>query len=95
MDNPERGIVGGCLTKDEASQITLLAESLTSFPDGFLHLSLEAETSLNPASNTIFALESIFTSNVARLIAVAEHAPLRKALATWFLRLIQNQKVSH
>ncbi|EUB62872.1 Brefeldin A-inhibited guanine nucleotide-exchange protein 3 [Echinococcus granulosus] len=73
--------------EDRDAQMTALAESLATLPQGFLALPL------GPEAPSTLALEGIFTCNTARLIAVAEHGFLRRILATWFLRLVQNQKV--
>ncbi|KAL5108045.1 Brefeldin A-inhibited guanine nucleotide-exchange protein 3 [Taenia crassiceps] len=75
-------------TEDRDAQMTSLAELLATLPQGFLALSLGPET---PST---FALEGILTCNAARLIAAAEHEFLRRTLATWFLRLVQDQKSS-
>lgn len=89
-----------CLTEDKAARIASLTESLAILPEGFLALSIALETAPThspPASSStsaFAALENVFIYNVARLIAVAEHKTLRRALATWFLRLVQNQKSS-
>lgn len=73
-----------CSTEDRDAQMTSLAELLATLPQGFL------ASSLSPKASSAFALEGIFTCNAARLIAVAEHESLRRTLATWFLRLVQN-----
>ncbi|KAL5968224.1 Brefeldin A-inhibited guanine nucleotide-exchange protein 3, partial [Taenia solium] len=73
-------------TEDKDAQMTSLAELLATLPQGFLALSLSLE------AHSTFAFEGIFTCNAARLIAVAEHESLRRTLAAWFLRLVQNKK---
>uniref|UniRef100_A0A5K3EY08 Transmembrane proteins 14C n=1 Tax=Mesocestoides corti TaxID=53468 RepID=A0A5K3EY08_MESCO len=78
------------LAKDRAVRIASLADTLATLPDGFFALS----SAPNSPSSSFSALESVFTCTAARLIAVAEHAPLRKALATWFLRLVQSRTSS-
>lgn len=91
-------VARGCLTEDKSAHIASLAESLAVLPEGFMALASALETAPTnsppplPSISAFSALEGVFTYNVARLIAVAEHTSLRKALATWFLRLVQNQK---
>uniref|UniRef100_A0A0R3SXB9 DUF1981 domain-containing protein n=1 Tax=Hymenolepis diminuta TaxID=6216 RepID=A0A0R3SXB9_HYMDI len=84
------GRVGrGCLTEDKSAHIASLAESLAVLPEGFMALASALETAPTnsppplPSISAFSALEGVFTYNVARLIAVAEHTSLRKALATW------------
>ncbi|KAM7542612.1 hypothetical protein Aperf_G00000008521 [Anoplocephala perfoliata] len=95
-----RKMMRECLTEDKAARMASLTESLAILPEGFLALSVALETAPTrspPPSSSISAfaaLEDVFIHNVARLIEVAEHTTLRKALATWFLRLVQNQKSS-
>nr|CDS25689.2 brefeldin A inhibited guanine [Hymenolepis microstoma] len=89
-----------CLTEDRCARIASLAESLAILPEGFMALAVALETAptnsppLSLPISSFSALEGVFACSVARLIAVAEHASLRKALASWFLRLVQDQKLT-
>uniref|UniRef100_A0A0X3PYV0 Mon2/Sec7/BIG1-like HDS domain-containing protein n=3 Tax=Schistocephalus solidus TaxID=70667 RepID=A0A0X3PYV0_SCHSO len=62
------------------------AQLLVAMSDSFLAYA-------NPANGptAVASLHAVFTENVARLIAVADHVSLRRALANWFMRLVNPQ----
>ncbi|VDN25517.1 unnamed protein product [Dibothriocephalus latus] len=59
------------------------AQLLAAMSDSFLAYT-------DPANGpvAVSSLHAVFTENVARLIAVADHVSLRRALANWFLHIV-------
>ncbi|VDN99983.1 unnamed protein product [Rodentolepis nana] len=100
LSNMDMEITWDCLTEDKCARIASLAESLAVLPEGFMAIAVALETAPtnspppSPSISAFSALEGVFACSVARLIAVAEHASLRRALASWFLRLVQDQKLT-
>lgn len=70
------------LTHDLDARIASLSNTLRVIPEGFL-----VRSTLN--------IQSVFTTIMARLIAVSEHPSLRQALASWSLHLVQNDDETH
>nr|VZI35404.1 unnamed protein product [Spirometra erinaceieuropaei] len=67
--------------QDAEARRCCTAQLLAAMSDSFLAYA-------NPATGDPAALHAVFTENVARLIAVADHVSLRRALANWFLHIV-------
>nr|VZI35397.1 unnamed protein product [Spirometra erinaceieuropaei] len=70
--------------QDAEARRCCTAQLLAAMSDSFLAYA-------NPATGdpaAVPSLHAVFTENVARLIAVADHVSLRRALANWFLHIV-------